>query len=419
MQTQLKIKLSIFMFLQYFIWGSWYVSMGTYLANVLRFGGQEIGAAYGAFAIGSMISPFFVGLIADRYFASEKLLAALGILGGAVLCALPHVTAFSSFYPTLILYCALFAPTLALGNSLSLHHLADARTDFPRVKIWSAVGWIGGGVTLSLLRGEQSSIQFYLAGGVSILLGLFSFALPYTPPKKVGADVTIGEVLGLDALALLQKRSFAIFVACVFLICIPLYFYFVMMSIYLTELRWSGLAGKMSLAQVSDVIFLFLLPIMLRHLSYKKTIAIGILAWATRYFLLAGSVHSAGLQVGLIFGAILLHGVCYDFLFIAGQLYADDEANERIRSATQGLMAFILWGIGAFVGTMLAGKVLAMHTLGNIPGPILHSWKSIWMTPALGATAVLVIFLLFFRDPPRKADAAVIAGRREENLETP
>src|SRR5436190_3325226 len=181
MQTNLKIKLSIFMFLQYFIWGSWYVSMGSYISSVLKFTDSQIGLAYGAFAIGSMISPFFVGLIADRFFASEKLLAVLGILGGATICCLPQLSGFKSFYPTLILYCALYAPTLALGNSLSLHHLADARTDFPRVKLWSAVGWIGGGVTLSLLHGEQTPIQFYLAGSVSLLLGLFSLALPHTP----------------------------------------------------------------------------------------------------------------------------------------------------------------------------------------------------------------------------------------------
>ncbi len=404
MQTSLKTKLSIFMFLQYFIWGSWYVSLGAYLANTLKFGGQEIGAAYGAFAIGAMISPFFVGLIADRYFASEKLLAALALLGGVTLCALPRFTEFKSFYPTLIFYCALSAPTLNLGNSLSLHHLTNASVDFPRIKIWSAVGWIGGGVCLSLLQGEQSSIQFYLAGCVSILLGLFSLALPHTPPKKVGAHVTLGEVLGLDALALLKKPSFAIFVVCVFLICIPLYFYFVMMGIYLTELQWTRLAGKMTLAQVSDVIFLFLLPLMLKSLGYKKTIMLGIVAWAARYFLLAGSVHSATLQTPLIFAAILLHGVCYDFLFIAGQLYADNEANERIRGATQGFMAFILWGIGAFVGTMLAGQVLAKHTLPTPNGSILHDWQSIWMTPAIGGTAVLVVFMIFFREPRRGTD---------------
>ncbi len=416
MQKSLKIKLSFFMFLQYFIWGSWYVSMGTYLANALKFSGQQIGAAYGAFAIGSMISPFFVGLIADRYFASEKLLAVLGLFGGAVLCALPHLSAFNAFYPTLILYCALYAPTLALGNSLSFHQLADSKKDFPRVKIFSAIGWIGGGVTLSLLKAEQSPVQFYVAGAASILLGLFSLALPHTPPRKTGQNVGLGEILGLDALALLKKPSFAIFIACLFLICVPLYFYFVMMSIYLTELQWSGLAGKMTLAQISDVIFLFLLPIMLQRLGYKKTIFLGILAWATRYFMLAGSVNSPGLQTVLIFGAILLHGVCYDFLFIAGQLYVDAEANERIRGACQGFIAFILWGIGAFVGTMLAGKVLAMHTLTGVQGPILHNWRQIWMTPALGAAVVLVVFVIFFREPKPVVPSAV--DKLKPELET-
>lgn len=416
MQTTLKIKLSTFMFLQYFIWGSWYVSMGTYLANTLKFEGGQIGAAYGAFAIGAMISPFFVGLIADRFFASEKLLAVLGIAGGALLCLLPRLHDFSSFYPALILYCALYVPTLALGNSLSLHHLADPKTDFPRVKTLSAVGWIAGGVTLSLVfKGEQSATQFYLAGAVSILFGLFSLTLPHTPPKKTGANVSLYEVLGLDALALMRKPSFAIFIGCMFLICIPLYFYFVMMGIYLTELKWEGMAAKMSLAQVSDVIFLFLLPVFLKRFNYKITIFIGILCWALRYFALGQSAGGGSSATLLIFVAILLHGVCYDFLFIAGQLYVDDEANERIRGAAQGFIAFILWGVGAFVGTLLAGKVLAAHTLADGA----HAWSAIWAKPAWGAVAVLVIFLIFFRDPVRTTAAQPIAGRREEDLETP
>src|SRR5213075_1850416 len=191
MQTALKTRLSIFMFLQYFIWGSWYVSMGTYLANVLKFSGQQVGAAYGAFAIGSMISPFFVGLIADRYFSSEKLLAVLGIVGGVVMWVLPHTQHFGSFYAMLIVYCTLFAPTLALGNSLSLHHLADAKRDFPFVKTFSAVGWIAGGVAISTLKGEQSATQFYLAGAISVVFGGFALTLPHTPPKKVGANVSL------------------------------------------------------------------------------------------------------------------------------------------------------------------------------------------------------------------------------------
>ena len=400
MQTRLKAQLAVFMFLQYFIWGSWYVSMAAYLDKTLKFGGQEVGAAYGAFAIGSMISPFFVGLIADRYFASEKLLGVLGLLGGVVMCILPTTKEFASFYPTLILYCALFAPTLALGNSLSLHHLQDAKQDFPRVKTLSAVGWIVGGLAVSALRAEQTAIQFYLAGAVSIAFGLFAFTLPNTPPRKVGQDVPISEILGLDALGLMKKPSFAIFVVCMFLICIPLYFYFVNMAIYLTELGWPDIAARMTLAQVSDVIFLFLLPVMLKSFGYKKTIFIGILAWAARYFFLAQSVDAgAAAQSTFIFAAILLHGVCYDFLFIAGQLYVDQEATERNRSATQGFIAFILWGIGAFVGTMLAGQVLQAHVLTQPAGAILHDWQGIWMIPALGATAVLVLFAIFFREP--------------------
>ena len=406
-QSAIKLKLSVFMFLQYFVWGAWYVSMGTYLATTLKFGGEQIGAAYGAFAIGSMISPFFVGLIADRFFASERLLAVLGILGGLAMFVLAQVQSFAAFYPTLIVYCALYAPTLALGNSLSLHHLANAKVDFPRIKVLSAVGWIAGGVTLSLLKGEQSPIQFYLAGALSIAFGLFSLMLPHTPPRKVGQNVSLGEVLGLDALALMKKPSFAIFIGCMFLICIPLYFYFVMMGIYLTELQWTNLAGKLTLAQVSDVIFLFLLALMLQRLGYKKTIFLGILAWATRYFLLAQSVDaSTTLQTAFVFGAILLHGVCYDFLFIAGQLYVDNEANERNRGAAQGFIAFILWGVGACVGTMLAGKTLAAHTLAKAEGGIVHDWHGIWMTPAIGAAIVFVVFLIFFREPAKKIMAA-------------
>ena len=408
MQAQIKTKLAIFMFLQYLIWGSWYVSMASYLSKTLQFSGEQIGLAYGAFAIGAMIAPFFVGLIADRYFASEKILAFLGIFGGLLLFLLPEMTTFGGFYPMLILYCCTYVPTLALGNSVSLHHLENPKRDFPLVKTLSAVGWIAAGLMLSFVfQGELSAIQFYVAGTISILFGLFSLTLPHTPPMKTGKDVSLGEILGLDALALLKKPSFAIFIACMFLICIPLYFYFVNMNLYVTELGWTNSAAKMSLAQVSDIIFLILLPILLSTLGYKKTIFIGILAWAARYFFLAGSVDAGNMQTTFIFTAILLHGVCYDFLFIAGQLYVDGEANERIRGAAQGLIAFILWGVGAFVGTNLAGISQAAYTLENAIGTIAHDWQSIWIYPAWGSVAVLVIFVVFFREPKKvvKLDA--------------
>lgn len=402
-QNQIRIKLAAFMFLQYFIWGSWYVSMGTYLSKTLEFDGSQIGLAYGAFAIGAMISPFFVGLLADRYFASERILALLGIFGGVLLFLLPSMTTFGSFYPTLIVYCTTFVPTLALGNSLSLHHLTDQKRDFPLVKALSSVGWIVGGLTLSILfHGEQSAVQFYLAGAVSILFGLFSLTLPHTPPKKTGKDVSLGNVLGLDALALFKRPSFTIFIVCMFLICIPLYFYFVNMNLYVTELEWTYSAAKMSLAQVSDVICLILLPFILRSLGYKKTIFLGILFWAIRYFLLAGSVDSVSFQTVFVFTAILLHGVCYDFLFIAGQLYVDEEANETIRGAAQGLIAFILWGVGSFVGTHLAGLSQAYHTLEQPIGSITHDWQGIWIYPAIGSMVVLIIFVIFFPGVSKK-----------------
>ena len=399
-QSTLRTRLAVFMFLQYFIWGSWYVSMGAYLANTLKFEGGQIGLAYGAFAIGAMISPFLVGLIADRWFASEKLLAVLGIAGGIVLCMLPSYTSFSSFYPMLIAYCALYVPTLALGNSLSLHHLENAKADFPRVKMLSAVGWIAGLVALNWSFGAESPKQFYLAGGASILFGLFSLFLPHTPPKKTGADVSLGDLLGLDAIALLKKPSYAIFILCMFLICIPLYFYFVNLSIYLTELKWENMLVKTSFAQISDIIFFLLLPVFLKRFGYKVTIFMGIACWVLRYFALAESTGAAGAQTALIFAAILLHGACYDFLFIAGQLYVDDEANERIRGAAQGFIAFILWGVGAFVGTLLAGKVLQAHKL-DAPSSngLAHDWDAVWSTPGWLAVGVLVVFLIFFKNP--------------------
>ena len=402
-QTTLKVRLSIYMFLQYFLWSAWYMTLGPYLGK-LGFSGVEIGASYGAFAWGAILSPFIVGLIADRYFASEKMIAVLGIAAGALMCYLPNLTTFSSFYPALIAYCALFVPTLALGNSLSLHHLADAKQDFPRIKIWSAVGWIAGGVTIGQLDAAQSPIQYYIAGGAALLFGLFALMLPHTPPKKVGQNVSMGELLGLDALALMKKPAFAIFIVCMFLICIPLYFYFVNLGSYLTELKWDNWPAKVTWAQVSDVIFLFMLPVMLKRLGYKTTIFIGILAWVLRYFLLAASAGTPGGVAWMIFAAILVHGVCYDFLFIAGQLYVDEEANERTRGAAQGFIAIILWGFGSLVGTFLAGKVMDKNKLATPVGDVAHDWNAIWSTPAWLAVGVLVVFLIFFRNPEKKAE---------------
>jgi nucleoside transporter len=407
-EGRLKATLSGFMFVQYFIWGAWYPSMGTYLANQLQFPGAQIGATYGAFAIGAIVSPFFVGLIANRYFAAEKLLAVLGLLGAVTLVGLSTLRDFSGFYPVLILYCALFVPTLALGNSLAMQHLTDAKRDFPRIKIASAIGWIAGGVTISWVNAEQSAVQFQVAAAASLAFAAYALTLPHTPPKVAGAKRSLGQIVGLDALALLKRRSFGTFVGCLFLITIPLKCYFVLMSIYLTELQWANVSGKMALAQISDIVFLLVMPFMLHWLGYKRTILIGMTAWALRYWLLAQSVDALALQAGLIFTAILLHGICYDFLYIAGQLYVNAEANDGNRSAAQGLVAFVLWGVGPLAGTFLAGKLLAAQRLPSPVSGLNYDWAAAWMVPAVFAAIIMVVFAALFRDPSRARDSSIL-----------
>jgi nucleoside transporter len=343
-----------------------------------------------------MISPFIIGLIADRYFASEKILAVLGFLGGLLMCLLPQMTKFSQFYPMLILYCVTYVPTLALGNSLSLHHLVNPKVDFPQVKTLSSVGWIGGLVALNFLSSADSAFQFYLAGGASFLLGLYSLTLPHTPPKKTGSRV--GEILGLDALALLKRPAFAVFIFSMFLICIPLYFYFVNLSPYLTELKWDHMLVKTSLAQVSDVVFFLILPLFLHKFGYKRTVLLGMACWVLRYFLLSQSVTAGASQAAFIFIAILVHGACYDFLFIAGMLYVDDQSSERVRGAAQGLIAFILWGVGGWFGTYLAGKIQGKYMIPMNTQGLTHDWSSIWQWPAWGSVVVMVFFFLTFHD---------------------
>jgi nucleoside transporter len=400
MQSQSRIRwmLAAFMFLQYYVWGAWYVSMGTYLAERLKASGTQIGSAYGAFAIGSMISPFFIGLVADRFFAAQKLLAILAVAGGGLMIALAQAATFDGFYPLLIAYCATYAPTLALGNAVALRNLEDANSFFPKVKVASAVGWIAGGVTLSLVHGERSEIQFVIAGATSIAWGVVALLLPHTPPTRREGKATFGEMIGLDALGLFRKPSFSIFVLCMFCICIPLYFYFVMVGIYLSELKWESFAWKLSLAQVSDVICLLLMAAMLRRWGYKRVIGIGIAAWILRYLCLAASPSGSGAQQALIMLAIVVHGFCYDFLFIAGQLYVDSESDARNRAASQGLIAFVLWGLGAYVGTDLAGRVLAANEVHAAAGGVMHDWRSVWLVPAMLAAVVMVIFAVFFRD---------------------
>ncbi len=411
--NSLKLRLSFMMFLQYFIWGSWYVTMGTYLLQTRKFEGGQVGSAYGVFAIAAMISPFFVGMIADRFFATERIMVVLHLTGGVLVWLAAEQTHFEPFFWLLLAFQLCYVPTLALTNSLSFHHLAEVARDFPRIKIWGSFGWIVAGCLISyLLKAEDKAIQFKIASLSSFAMAFYSLTLPHTPPKNRGARVTVRDVLGLDALKLLKSFPFSVFLVCSFLNCIPLNFYYVLANSYFNESGMAHAGTKMTLGQVSDMVFLALMPFFLGRYGIKRMLLIGMAAWVTRYFLLA--YGNNGPLVWMFYGAILVHGICYDFFFVTGHMYVDQQANEKIRGAAQGLIAFVTFGLGTYVGARLAGETLQRYSVTAVTGAVTHDWKPIWILPAIGAGAVMLVFALMFRDDgtgrPVKAAAIEAPG---------
>ena len=387
--NSIRFRLSTMMFLQYFIWGAWWVTLGTYLMQTLEFDGSQTAAAYGTTAIAAMISPFFVGMIADRFFPTEKLLAFLHIVGGVVLYTASTLEAFGRFYPLVILYALLYMPTLALTNSLSFHHLKDSAREFPRVRVWGTIGWIVAGILVGRLALESTAVPMRIAAGASILMGLYCLVLPHTPPRAAGGPVRMRDVLGLDALSLMKDRSFAIFVVGSFLLSIPLQFYYAFTNLYLNELGMAEPATKMTMGQMSEIGFMVLMPWFLIRFGVKRILLVGMLAWTLRYVLFAFG------NVWMLYFGILLHGVCYDFFFVTGQIYVDQKADVRIRAAAQGFIAFVTLGAGLFIGSLISGAVVEAYTT---PGGVLpHDWQTIWLVPAVGAAVVLLLFAVMFR----------------------
>jgi nucleoside transporter len=401
MNSSVRLKLSVMMFLQYFVWGSWYVTMGTYLLKTLQFSGQQSGLAYSTTALAAMVSPFFVGLVADRFFATERILAALHLIGAVLLYWVSTLTDFSSFYPVLLGYTLCYMPTLALTNSLSFHQMTDPGKEFPGIRVLGTIGWIAAGFMISGLSAEAVSLQFRLAAIASLALGLYSFALPHTPPARVGHKVTARDILGLDALQLMKERSFTIFVLGSFLICIPLQFYYAFTNPFLTELGITNSAAIQTVGQMSEIGFMLVMPFFFVRLGVKWMLILGMLAWALRYALFA--YGDGGALVWMIYLGIALHGICYDFFFVTGQIYVDKKAPLHIRAAAQGFIAFVTLGVGMFVGSYLSGWVVDQYTQ-PVGETVLHDWQPIWLIPAAMSVVVLVLFAILFhyREEPAK-----------------
>jgi len=390
-------KLGVMMFLQYFAWGAWWVTLGTYLSQTQKFSGDQVGKIYGTAALAGMISPFIVGMVADRFFATQRILATLHLVGAVVIFYASYINSFALLYPVLLVYYLCYMPTLALTNSLSFHHMSDPETQFPRVRVLGTIGWIAAGLCLGLGQQfgfaniEAQATPMRLSAIASALLGIYCFFLPHTPPTNPEGRVTIRQVLGLDALSLMRRWSFAVFVICSFLICIPLQFYYAFTNMFLNEINVPFAASKMTMGQMSEIGFMLLMPFFFVRLGVKYMLLVGMACWAIRYVLFAfGNADDLFWMLAI---GILLHGICYDFFFVTGQIYVDQQASKSIRASAQGFIAFVTLGVGGFIGTWISGDVVqAFQTSENA-----HDWRSIWLFPAGMALVVLVIFAILFR----------------------
>ena len=407
------------MFLEFFIWGCWFVTMGTFLTESLSASGEQNAMAYSTQSWGAIISPFIVGLIADRYFNAEKVLAVIHIIGGGLLFMCSISTGFDVFYPYILIYMILYMPTLALVNGVAFRQMTNPSQEFPKIRVWGTVGWIIAGLVISRFQWESKQIlenTFYLASITSIILGIFCFSLPKTPPTSKSDNPSISEILGLDALFLLRDPRYLVFFFSSILICIPLAFYYADANIFLNnidinktlilfpilnDLGMTNAAGIMTLGQISEALFILLLPIFLNKYGIKKTLMVGMLAWSLRYILFAFGDVYYDLWM-LIFG-IILHGICYDFFFVSGQIYTDFKAGKKYKSSAQGLIALATYGVGMLIGFYLTGIITGKYTsevagsFGTEPVNV-YDWTQIWIYPAIFAAIVLVIFIVTFKN---------------------
>ena len=389
MQTNKAVLLSVMMFLQYFIWGSWYVTMGTYMGEHLHSSGVQIGAAYSALAIATMISPFFVGWIADRFFAAQQLMGVLHLLGAVLLFLATKITDNTLFYWTILAYSLLYMPTIALSNSVAFSQMTDPGKQFPWIRVFGTLGWIVAGILIGQMAIEKSSSTFEIAAAVSGVLGLISFILPHTAPK--GKQSSGSKGLGAESFVLFKDKSYLVFFIAAILVCIPLSFYYGFANPFLNELNVSNAATKMTLGQASEALFILAIPFLFYRIGVKNMLLLGMTAWILRYVCFA--YGNSGPGMWMLYAGIILHGICYDFFFVTGYMYTEKKAGEKIKNAAQGLFTFATYGVGMFIGTWVSGFIVDKYKTGEV-----HDWKSIWFVPAGIAIMVLIYFILFFRE---------------------
>ncbi|MCC6794642.1 MAG: nucleoside permease [Candidatus Hydrogenedentes bacterium] len=406
MNATVRVQLSIMMFIEFFVWGVWFVTMGTYLGT-LKFSGTAIGSAYSTTNWGAIVAPFIVGMIADKFFSAERVLGVLHLVGAGIMWYLSTVTDPTQFFFVALAYAMCYMPTISLVNAISFEQMTDPAKEFPSVRVLGTLGWIVAGLLVGWMGVEATHIPLQLAAGSSLLMGLYSFSLPHTPPKSRGKKVTISDVLGLEALSLMKERSFAIFVISSLLICIPLAFYYNFTNMFLNANEVSNAAGKQTMGQMSEVFFMLVMPFFFVRLGVKKMLLIGMIAWAIRYFFFAfGNPHGG---VWLWYFGIILHGICYDFFFVTGQLYVDKKAPETVRASAQGFIGVVTYGAGMVIGSIISGRVVDMYKLAEPIGKVEHNWQSIWLVPGTMAVIITILFALVFRDngdPKDKKTAA-------------
>lgn len=397
----MKWRLRLMMLFEYAIWGAWYVTVGTWLGTTLHFGGTEIGAIAGTTAIGAMISPLFVGLLADRLFDTRRVLVALHVIGAVLLVVASRQSSFAILYTTLLVYSLCYMPTLALTTSLAMRHIHDPQEEFGGIRVFGTIGWIVVGLLVGALGVEATASPLLLAAGLSIVMAAYCFTLPATPPLANPQRFTMRHALPLESLHLLRDRSMAVFALASFLICIPLQFYYAFTNLFLNEVGVVNAAGKMTGGQMSELLCMLLIPWFFRRLGVKYMLAVGMLAWVVRYAMFA--FGGTGELMWMLWLGIILHGICFDFFFVVGQIYIDREAPLALRAATQGLITFLTYGLGMFVGSWLSGVVVETYSHTNAQGVATHDWYAIWMIAGACAAVVLVLFVLLFKD--RKATA--------------